>query len=1069
MSSSTSHLSLENHNQLVRQLYLDASLLEQTIQQHVETHRVGCRSSTSSHPSSPASERRLNLSDTSVTSHQHRRQISTASPNSNNRRSSRQQQQGPQDEQGFQLPTPEQFRTSDEELIFLRDSLKDVFEVLLLEDLIAAAEKSIDERLWRNVFYTHIEELRAELRKLDKNNPRRQEVTDSLLKLLDKGTGFYHEMITALSCEHQLDLTTVAVDLLQSESGINKSKTTLQDSKSVQHRGRHGQGRQQSRIKEELPATTYPKESLANCIQKCFMYLGDLARYRTNILLESNSASAAAQAFGLGKSRPQGKPSASDWHMAHMYYQRAIRTFPDSGKPYGQIAILASYANDDLGALYWYSQSLAARCPSTVVRDNLKVFFSRYQNRFKDLLSSIYPTAEGLNDTTSADEDMDTSPENHPMSVKRLALNRMELDMLFIKIQMDLFEPHLQSSTFCDPGILEAICHKLSSKVEGRGYEGTVHKMIASLVFVVHDLFARSSIAPLTVTSATKEGALGLKKAQRTGLIYLLAMTTVLLNHQLKCLNSTSPEDSGTFSRLRQDLISPTLYLIEFWISHWDQVWGTIRLEEKWSVGSDSADFSLKKTTVAFFRSFVNVLNIVRSPDQAALSPEDISYKALFLLQQDRSSFFGLLPFRRFHIQLATCFDVVENPEETRYYRLLLFAEKVIQASEGIRGTVMELTIEPVSDNNTNGATYYRLLDTDDKRLLRERGFKVLASHWLQDQVSSLQKGLENTERRSGQNNRQAAPQNRKDNTRTRGLVPISTLPGTVKLPLSGQTRLTDHYQRGGPRSAMSGMSRSSRSNTEHNAAVSRGFPDKNDPPRWTCVVDFSVLVWHLAGVKALLDHRQCLIIVPLDVIDRLDQAKKGQDKENQKTREAIRFLDDRLNMVRWGMTEPLLVGQNVKDSLGRWSEAIPFLIQEDEVMKDPTDQGNVQMDIGQDGDVVMTDVDAGKDAEGGHGAGSKDLDKKSNAAAGETEEQLNDDIEDDDEEEVEVRNAMNVPRIWRPILGACLFMLRKRDEAHRIPEDRFVLLTEDQDLAYYAGWFNIPTHSILTWKHNGI
>ncbi|KAF9189532.1 hypothetical protein BGZ51_005605 [Haplosporangium sp. Z 767] len=947
--------------------------------------------------------------------------------------------------------------------------LKDVYEVLLLEDLTAAAEKSIDERLWRNVFYTHIEELRAELRKLDKNNSRRQEVMDSLLKLLDKGTGFYHEIITALSCEHQLDLTTLAADLLQSEAGISKNKTAQQDSKSIQHRGRHGQGRQQSRIKEEQPATTYSKESLANCIQKCFMYLGDLARYRTNVLLESNSASAVAQASGLGKIRTQGKPSVSDWHMAHMYYQRAIRTFPDSGKPYGQIAILASYANDDLGALYWYSQSLAARYPSAVVRDNLKVFFSRYQNRFKDLLSSIYPIAEGLNDTTSMDEDMDTSPEDQPVSVKQLALNRMELDMLFIKIQMDLFEPHLQSSTFCDPNILEAICHKLSSKVEGGGHEGTVHKMIASLVFVVHDLFARSSFTPLTATSATKEGALGLKRAQRTGLVYLLAMTTVLLNHQLKWLNSTSPGDNVAFSCLRQDLISPTLYLIEFWISHWDQVWGTVRLEEKWSSESDSEEFSLKKTTVTFFRSFVNVLNIIRSPDQAAMSLEDISHKALRLLQQDRSGFFGLLPFRRFHIQLATCFDMIENPEETRYYRLLLFAEKVIQASEGIRGTVVELSIEPVSDNNASGGTYYRLLDADDKRLLRERGCKVLASHWLQDQVSSLQKGLENTERRSGQNNRQAAPQNRKDNTRSRGLVPISTLPGTVKLPLSGQTRLTDHYQRGGPRSVMPGMLKSGRSNAEHNTTTSRGRPDKNDPPRWTCVVDFSVLVWHLADIKMLLDHRQCLIIVPLDVIDRLDQAKKGQDKESQKTREAIRFLDDRLNMVRWGMTEPLLIGQNVKDSLGRWSEAIPFLIQEDEVMKDPIDQETVQTDMEQDDDVVMVDADAGRNAEGGHVASSKNLEKESNAAAEGTEEQLNDDIEDDDEEEVEVRNAMNVPRIWRPILGACLFMLRKRDEAHRIPEDQFVLLTEDQDLAYYAGWFDIPTHSIVTWKHNGI
>ena len=45
-------------------------------------------------------------------------------------------------------------------------SLKDVFETVLLADLVAAVEKSVDERLWRHVFYAPIEELRAELRKV---------------------------------------------------------------------------------------------------------------------------------------------------------------------------------------------------------------------------------------------------------------------------------------------------------------------------------------------------------------------------------------------------------------------------------------------------------------------------------------------------------------------------------------------------------------------------------------------------------------------------------------------------------------------------------------------------------------------------------------------------------------------------------------------------------------------------------------------------------------------------------------------------------------------------------------
>lgn len=375
----------------------------------------------------------------------------------------------------------------------------------------------------------------------------------------------------------------------------------------------------------------------------------------------------------------------------------------------------------------------------------------------------------------------------------------------------------------------------------------------------------------------------------------------------------------------------------------------------------------------------------------------------------------------------------------------------------------------------------------------------MLASHWLQDQVTTLQKGLEDTGRRIAQPGRSGDGiqflKNSNNNSNgggrreTTNKIPITMLPSMVKLPHTGQTRVTDHFQRerkertnsGGGRmgGAQSPQSRPSRPNNNNNSNINHLYTNSSNskyqgPPRWTCVVDMSVLVWNLNEIKTLLDHRQCLMIVPLDVIDRLDQAKKGQDKENQKTREAIRFLDDWLNIVRWGRTEPLLVGQNVKDSLGRWSEAVPYLIEE-ELEKEQEghelvdENGNVEGGLNGkeetngkekqengDGDAVMIDSDIK----------TTTTNKQQPQDASDTparQQQLGED------NEVEVRNVMNVPRVWRPILGACLFMLRKREEAQRIPEDQFILLTEDPDLAYYAGWFNIPVSNIHAWKHHGI
>jgi hypothetical protein len=370
----------------------------------------------------------------------------------------------------------------------------------------------------------------------------------------------------------------------------------------------------------------------------------------------------------------------------------------------------------------------------------------------------------------------------------------------------------------------------------------------------------------------------------------------------------------------------------------------------------------------------------------------------------------------------------------------------------------------------------------------------MLASHWLQDQVTTLQKGLEDTGRRNAQpgrggdgvqflksnnnNNNTNSNGGRRDNTNK---IPITMLPSMVKLPLAGQTRVTDHFQRerkervnsggggsrmGGAQSPQSRPNRPSNNSNNNHLYTNSSNSKYQGPPRWTCVVDMSVLVWNLNEIKTLLDHRQCLLIVPLDVIDRLDQAKKGQDKENQKTREAIRFLDDWLNIVRWGRTEPLLVGQNVKDSLGRWSEAAPYLIEEELEARIATNGNNADGVNGKDkangeekeesgnGDVVMTESDA------------KTSTTRKQPDANDT---LAKQQQPEDEMEVEVRNVMNVPRVWRPILGACLFMLRKREEAQRIPEDQFILLTEDPDLAYYAGWFNIPVSNIHAWKHHAI
>jgi hypothetical protein len=79
--------------------------------------------------------------------------------------------------------------------------------------------------------------------------------------------------------------------------------------------------------------------------------------------------------------------------------------------------------------------SLGAKFPSVIVRDNLKVFFSRFQNRFKDVLLSFSSRPNHLQDAMETDDD---SQQQQP------PVESCDLLVLFIKIQMDLFTPQLE-------------------------------------------------------------------------------------------------------------------------------------------------------------------------------------------------------------------------------------------------------------------------------------------------------------------------------------------------------------------------------------------------------------------------------------------------------------------------------------------------------------------------------------------------------------------------------------------------------------------------------------------------
>ncbi|KAH6829088.1 hypothetical protein C2S53_013236 [Perilla frutescens var. hirtella] len=128
--------------------------------------------------------------------------------------------------------------------------------------------------------------------------------------------------------------------------------------------------------KDRWSSSTEPQK-LHACQHTChrlLICLGDLARY-TEIIK---------------------KPDACEWSTAATYYLEATRTWPDSGNPHNQLALLATYTGDAFLALYHCIRSLAVKEPFPDAWRNIMLLFE--ENRSTKLPSlSIQMQPDFLN------------------------------------------------------------------------------------------------------------------------------------------------------------------------------------------------------------------------------------------------------------------------------------------------------------------------------------------------------------------------------------------------------------------------------------------------------------------------------------------------------------------------------------------------------------------------------------------------------------------------------------------------------------------------------------------------
>ena len=232
---------------------------------------------------------------------------------------------------------------ADPALAALRNDLRDRYRQLLVKHVDFACRKGVDRVLWLVIFHKRIEFFRRKVRKAsaaveEAANAGVREAAQSSLKranagleaVLREGTVFYEELVTSLQEKNQVDC------FLGRTSPSQPLGSTGELARRFLEAGGEANG----------SSTT---AALRSVCASCALSLGDLARYRE------------LHASGTELDPAQGK--RADWSAAQALYIAAHQAQPQNGNAHNQLAVVATYAGDELGALYHYMSALASRVP----------------------------------------------------------------------------------------------------------------------------------------------------------------------------------------------------------------------------------------------------------------------------------------------------------------------------------------------------------------------------------------------------------------------------------------------------------------------------------------------------------------------------------------------------------------------------------------------------------------------------------------------------------------------------------------------------------------------------------
>ncbi|CAK1552021.1 unnamed protein product [Leptosia nina] len=203
-----------------------------------------------------------------------------------------------------------------------RKFLQGALQRLLLSDLKFCQADNIEQQFWKILYYHFIENLRKSITQA--SPAEKTEIVKLINVIIDEGNIFFENLIQLLEKTYKFN----------TEDYLNDNNA--------------------------LPPKGLGYVGLAMVsVQKLYVFLGDLARYKEQVNETNNYA----------KSK--------------FWYTKAQQVNPKNGRPYNQLAILAIYARRKLDAVYYYMRSLMSSNPFQSARESLLSLFEENRKKYE--------------------------------------------------------------------------------------------------------------------------------------------------------------------------------------------------------------------------------------------------------------------------------------------------------------------------------------------------------------------------------------------------------------------------------------------------------------------------------------------------------------------------------------------------------------------------------------------------------------------------------------------------------------------------------------------------------------